>query len=154
MKRQLTVSIALSAALAGGATAVAVGPAQAAVRHTSVATAHVKTTTHAKATTTKAKASKAKATKAAQITAAIKRSPLLGDVPASDITVSKIRYASSNSNWASALVTPKDGRTDPAQVLVHRAKGSWSAKDLGTFGVGCGIVSSSVRSQLGLHGNC
>lgn len=149
MKRQLTVSIALSAALAGGATAVAVGPAQAAVRHTAVATAHVKTTTHAKATTTKAKASKA-----AQITAAIKRSPLLGDVPASDITVSKIRYASSNSNWASALVTPKDGRTDPAQVLVHRAKGSWSAKDLGTFGVGCGIVSSSVRSQLGLHGNC
>lgn len=149
MKRQLTVSIALSAALAGGATAVAVGPAQAAVRHTAVATAHVKTTTHAKATTTKAKASKA-----AQITAAIKRSPLLGDVPASDITVSKIRYASSNSNWASALVTPKDGRTDPAQVLVHRAKGAWSAKDLGTFGVGCGIVSSSVRSQLGLHGNC
>lgn len=86
----------------------------------------------------------------AQIAAAIRRSPLLGDVPASEVRVRQVVLA---GRWASALVVPRDRRTDPAQVLLHRSA-SWRAVDLGTFGVGCGHVGTVLRHRLNLRGSC
>ncbi|TWP35535.1 hypothetical protein [Leekyejoonella antrihumi] len=85
------------------------------------------------------------------ITAAVLHSRLLGDVPASDVTVSAIRL---HGSWAGAVATPRDGRTDPAQVLLHRVGSAWTVTSLGSYEVGCGAVSSTVRHQLGLHGEC
>lgn len=83
------------------------------------------------------------------IIAAIKHSPLLGDVPASDISVRTIRRAAGNTSWASAVVHPVDQRTDDARVALHRTSGHWSVVTLGTAGVGC-VVPVAVRADLAL----
>lgn len=83
------------------------------------------------------------------ITAAIKRSPLLGDVPASDVSVRTIRVAAVDGSWASAVAHPVDQRTDDARVALHRFNGRWSVVTLGTAGVGC-VVPVAVRADLGL----
>ena len=88
-----------------------------------------------------------------QITTAIRRSSLLGAVKPANITVSQVKFTS-NHAWASALATPKNGQTDPAQVLLQKSGSSWTVRDLGTAGIGCGIAPQTVRSTLGLHGPC
>ena len=83
------------------------------------------------------------------ITSAITHSSLLGDVPASDVSVRSIRVASANTAWASAVVHPNDQRTDDAAVALHRVGGRWTVVTLGTAGVGC-VVPASLRSSLHL----
>lgn len=83
------------------------------------------------------------------ITAAIKHTPLLGDVPASDVAVRSIRVAAAGSPWASAVAHPIDQRTDDAHVALHLSNGHWSVVTLGTAGVGC-VVPAAVRADLGL----
>lgn len=89
-----------------------------------------------------------------QIRQAILHSQLLGAVRPSDVAVSDVRFAGPGKTWAGALVTPKDGQTDPAQVLLRKSGTTWQVRDLGTASVGCGIAPSSVRNTLGLHGTC
>lgn len=89
-----------------------------------------------------------------QVRQAILHSKLLGVVKPSNVTVSDIRFVGTSHAWAGALATPKNGQTDPAQVLLHRTGFTWQVRDLGTAGVGCGIAPASVRSSLGLHGVC
>ncbi|MBO1768520.1 hypothetical protein [Allobranchiibius sp. GilTou38] len=88
-------------------------------------------------------------TTSAAITSAIDHSALLGDVPASDVSVRSIRVASANTSWASAVVHPIDQRTDDAFVALHRVDGRWTVVTLGTAGVGC-AVPASLRSDLHL----
>ncbi|TWE13109.1 hypothetical protein [Rudaeicoccus suwonensis] len=90
----------------------------------------------------------------AAITTAILHSPLLGVVQPADIAVSDIHFASSDTSWAAALATPRNGQTDPAQVVLHKVGATWQVRDLGTYAVGCGIAPATVRAQLGLHGAC
>ena len=87
-----------------------------------------------------------------QITSAILHSPLLGAVSPDNVAVSQIRFA--GEGWAGAVATPKNGQTDPAQVLLHKTGSTWQVRDLGTASVGCGIAPAAVRAQLGLHGPC
>lgn len=89
-----------------------------------------------------------------QITSAILHSSLLGAVQPSNVAVSQIRFDGADRAWAAALATPKNGQTDPAQVLLQKSGDTWQVRDLGTAGVGCGIAPSAVRGQLGLHGPC
>lgn len=142
MKRT-SITVTVGALLVAG-TALA-GPAQA----SGFATHHAPSV-RVPATTHTAKAS----TDKQQIATAIRHSKLLGLVKPSNVTISQIRFARSNHAWAAALVTPKNGQTDPAQVLLHKSAGRWTARDLGTAGVGCGIAPSAIRNQLGLHGPC
>lgn len=90
----------------------------------------------------------------AAITTAILHSPLLGVVKPTDIAVSDIHFASSDSSWAAALATPRNGQTDPAQIVLHKVGATWQVRDLGTYAVGCGIAPANVRAQLGLNGAC
>lgn len=85
----------------------------------------------------------------ASITAAIKGSRLLGEVPASVVSVRSIRVAATDGTWASAVVHPTDQRTDDAFVALHRVNGSWTVVTLGTAGVGC-EVPAALRSSLQL----
>ncbi|WP_212755413.1 hypothetical protein [Flexivirga aerilata] len=89
-----------------------------------------------------------------QITDAVRRSSLLGAVSADNVTVGGITFAASDPSWAAATVTPTNGQTDPAQVVLHKTGSTWQVRDLGTFGVGCGSAPAAVRTQLGLHGPC
>lgn len=88
-----------------------------------------------------------------QVTTAILHSSLLGVVKPSNVAVGQVMYAD-NGGWAAALATPKNGQTDPAQVLLQKSGTGWTVRDLGTASVGCGIAPQSVRSALGLHGPC
>jgi hypothetical protein len=126
------------------------GTALAAPAHAADLTAHHAPSVRVPSATQVAKPS----TDKQQITTVILHSKLLGAVKPSNVAVSRIRFASSNHSWAAALVTPKNGQTDPAQVLLHKSANKWAARDLGTAGVGCGITSSAIRTQLGLHGPC
>lgn len=132
------------AAAAAAASAVLAGPASAAPPANGVHAAATSTTTVHRAGAPSPHTRQA-------IASAVRHSRLLGDVPASDVTVGAIRVA---GHWAGATATPKDGRTDPAQVLLHRAGSTWTVKSLGSYEVGCGIVSTSTRHRLGLHGAC
>lgn len=85
------------------------------------------------------------------ITDAIKRSSLLGDVPASDVAVRTVRLASTDASWASATIHPIDQRTDDARVALHQVNGRWQVVTLGTAGVGC-VVPTALRT--GLHLIC
>lgn len=76
-----------------------------------------------------------------------------GAVPVKDIKVGSIKVTKSGL-WASALNTPRDHRTDPAQVLLRKVNGTWKAVDLGTDGVGCGLLKQRSRAALGLWGRC
>ncbi|WP_265444182.1 hypothetical protein [Flexivirga meconopsidis] len=141
MKRTAVVTIATSAVLAAGA-AVAVSPAEA-------------SGTLGRSSAPKVVVPKAAAPSAnQQITAAVRHSKLLGAVSADNITVSGIKFAASDKSWAAATVTPKNGQTDPAQVVLHKTGSTWQVRDLGTFGVGCGSAPAAVRASLGLHGPC
>ena len=115
-------------------------PAQAATAHGPATTTATATRTIGTATT-------------AQIVQAARHNRFTGAVPANQIAVSAIRIAPPG-RWASALASPRNGMTDPAQVLLHRTGGQWRAVDLGTDGVGCGIAPAAVRAQLHLHGHC
>lgn len=148
MKRT-SVTFTIGALLVAGTAVVA--PAQASAFGTSHAPSVQVPTVHHSAGRT---AHRATTSTNQQITAAVLRSPLLGDVKASNVGVSQIRFAASNKSWAAALVTPKNGQTDPAQVLLAKVSGSWKVRDLGTAGVGCGIAPATIRNQLGLHGPC
>lgn len=145
MKRT-TVTVTIGALLIAGTAAVAPAQASALGRHApsvAVPVAHVATTAHRAAPTDKQR-----------ITTAILHSTLLGVVKPSNVAVGKIRFAGADHDWAGALATPKNGQTDPAQVLLQKTAGGWAVRDLGTFSVGCGIAPASVRTQLGLHGPC
>lgn len=89
-----------------------------------------------------------------RIRTAILHSKMLGAVKPSNVVISQIRIAGPTGTWAGALVTPKDGQTDPAQVLLRKSGGTWQVRDLGTASVGCGMVPASVRGSLDLHGPC
>ena len=93
------------------------------------------------------------ATDTQQVVTAIRQSTLLGAVEPSNVAVSQVKFTSDDA-WASALATPKNGQTDPAQVLLKKSGSSWTVRDLGTAGIGCGIAPQTVRSTLGLHGPC
>lgn len=88
-----------------------------------------------------------------RIATAIRHSKLLGVVKPSNVAVSRVKFTG-NRAWASALATPKNGQTDPAQVLLKKSGSTWTVRDLGTASVGCGIAPQSVRSTLGLNGPC
>lgn len=83
------------------------------------------------------------------IAAAVTRSSMLGEVPASDVSVLSIRVAAANADWASAVAHPEDRRTDDAFVALHRVRGRWSVVTLGTAGVGC-VVPTALRTDLHL----
>lgn len=157
MKRTvLGLTIVAGLGLGAAGMADAATPARS---HVSPAVVRVAASPAAHASVMKAQvpAAKARATKAqtsAAITAAVRRSPLLGDVSGSNITVSAIRLAASNSSWASALVHPKNGQTDDAQVVLHDTASGWTVRDLGTAQAGCGILSAKVRTELALRGGC
>ncbi len=85
----------------------------------------------------------------AAIVAAIKKTPMLGAVPASDISVRDIRVSSANPSWASAIAHPRDQRTDDASVALQKVNGRWTVRMLGTEGVGC-AAPSKLRSSLRL----
>lgn len=87
------------------------------------------------------------------IAAAVRRSPLLGAVRPADARVANVRVAA-DGRWASARVSSARGVTDPAQVLLARSGSQWRVMDLGTGGVGCGIVGQATRTRLGLTGSC
>lgn len=89
----------------------------------------------------------------AAISHAAAHNPMTQGVGAKNLAVSGIRVTK-NGRFASAWVTPRNHMTDPAQVLLVKSGSRWVAKDLGTDGVGCGIVSSSTRTQLHLTGRC
>lgn len=93
------------------------------------------------------------ATDTQQVATAIRHSSLLGAVKPSNVSVSEVTFTGDHA-WASALATPKNGQTDPAQVLLQKSGDSWTVRDLGTAGIGCGIAPQTVRSTLGLHGPC
>lgn len=76
--------------------------------------------------------------------------PYLGVVPASDMRVGRVRISGS---YASVVMAPKDGRTDPAQALVRRDRTGWHVVTMGTEGVGCSLPSATRRSLL-LWGSC
>lgn len=80
---------------------------------------------------------------------AVEGSRLLGEVPASVVSVRSIRVAAADGTWASAVAHPTDQRTDDAFVALHRVKGSWTVVTLGTAGVGCS-VPTALRSDLHL----
>ncbi len=82
--------------------------------------------------------------------AAKHHNPYLGDVPASDMRVGRVRISGS---YASVVVTPKDGRTDPAQVLERRDARGWHVVTMGTDGIGCSLPSATRRS-LQFWGTC
>ena len=110
-------------------------------------------TAHGPATTLPSATSSVSARTTADIAHAVRHNRFTGDVPADQIAVSAIRIAPPG-RWASALASPRNGMTDPAQVLLHRTGGQWRAVDRGTDGVGCGIAPAAVRAQLHLHGHC
>lgn len=87
------------------------------------------------------------------IGAAVRRSPLLGLIRPADARVSSVRLTA-DGRWASAQVSSARGLTDPAQVLLARSGSQWRVADLGTAGVGCGVVGQGTRSRLGLVGPC
>lgn len=127
-------------------------PSQTATLSVAGAPAQTVTTTSAKSTTARPAGVDGATRKA--ITAAVHRSPLLGHVPASQAAVSAVKLTQ-DRRWASALVTPRNGQTDPAQVLLqHDAQGRWHVRDLGTMSVGCEIAPNAVRVKLGLNGGC
>ncbi|GAB3579103.1 hypothetical protein [Calidifontibacter terrae] len=82
--------------------------------------------------------------------AAKHHNPYLGQVPATDIRVGRVRISGS---YASVVVTPKDGRTDPAQVLERHDSRGWHVVTMGTDGVGCSLSAATRRSLL-LWGPC
>lgn len=82
--------------------------------------------------------------------AAKHQNPYLGTVPASDLRVGRIRISGS---YASVVVTPKDGRTDPVQVLERHDRRGWHVVTLGTEGVGCNLPKAT-RGSLLLWGTC
>ncbi|MBO1756095.1 hypothetical protein [Allobranchiibius sp. CTAmp26] len=156
MKRAVCVIPAAVAIAAAGAVSVAqAAPAAHSVKSvTSLNNAVSHRTspaivTHRGITTRSTSSTSSTSSTNAAITAAIKHSPLLGDVPASDVAVRSIRVASTNASWASAVVHPIDQRTDDASVALHRVKGRWTVVTLGTAGVGC-AVPASLRSNLHL----
>ncbi len=87
------------------------------------------------------------------VATAIRHSSLLGAVKPSNVAVSQVKFTGDHT-WASALATPKNGQTDPAQVLLKKSGSTWTVRDLGTAGIGCGIAPQTVRDTLGLHGPC
>jgi len=146
MKRT-TVTVTIGALLVAATATLAPAQASALGRHApsvTIPAAHAVTTSHRAAARTDKQ----------RITAAILHSKLLGAVKPSNVAVSQIRFAGADHTWAGALATPKNGQTDPAQVLLHKSGSTWTVRDLGTFSVGCGIAPTAVRSQLGLHGPC
>lgn len=144
--RRSTVTVTIGAALIACTASLAPAHAAALTRHApSVkvpAATHVATASHRAATTDQ------------QITSAILHSKFLGAVKPSNVAVSNIRFAGAGHVWAAALATPKNGQTDPAQVLLAKTGKTWTVRDLGTAGVGCGIAPAAVRNTLGLHGPC
>lgn len=145
MKRAMCVVPAAVAIVAAGAVSVAhASPAAHPTAHPVVHAVSHRTSpsvvSHRGSTTTSTSTA---------ITAAIKHSAMLGDVPASDVAVRSIRVASANTSWASAVVHPIDQRTDDASVALHRVKGRWIVVTLGTAGVGC-EVPAALRSNLHL----
>lgn len=153
MKRS-TVIITIGALLAACTASLAPAHASALDRHAPPvavpAAGHVASASHQAARADHGAAP----TQEQRITTAILHSKLLGAVAPSDIAVSQIRFAGADHTWAGALATPKNGQTDPAQVLLRKTGNTWTVRDLGTFGVGCGIAPTLVRTQLGLHGPC
>ena len=95
-----------------------------------------------------------KSTTKAEITRAVERSPMLGEVPPTGVVVSQIKVSSINHSWASALVAPKSSDVDPAQVVLHHTSKGWTVSDLGTDQVGCSLLKAKVRTELGLWGHC
>lgn len=148
MKRTIYLAPIGAVLVAAGVTSVA-GAASAPSHHRVVASAHraVAPAHHAATPHVAAPAQHTSAADDRGITAAIKRSPLLGDVPASDISVQMIRVATGNRSWASAVVHPIDQRTDDARVALHWSNSGWSVVTLGTAGVGC-VVPAAVRADL------
>ncbi|GGB20084.1 hypothetical protein GCM10011492_07450 [Flexivirga endophytica] len=149
MKRT-TVTFTIGALLVAGTAAVAPTQAHAlelghhapsvavpAVHHAATASTHRTTTTDTQ-----------------QVTNAILHSKLLGAVKPANVSVSQVKFAGAGHTWASALATPKNGQTDPAQVLLKKSGTSWTVRDLGTASIGCGIAPQAVRNTLGLHGPC
>lgn len=143
MKRTIYLVPIAAALAAAGVTSVA-SAASAPSHHRVVASAHRAV---APAPHVAAPAESRSAADDRGITAAIKQSPLLGDVPASDIAVQTIRVAAGNRSWASAVAHPIDQRTDDVRVALHRSDGRWSVVTLGTAGVGC-VVPAAVRADL------
>ncbi|AKU16419.1 hypothetical protein [Luteipulveratus mongoliensis] len=145
MKRLVT-TIALTAAVGAGMLSMA-DTGSAATSAPKAATSYVVMAKTPASTTPNA------ATKAA-IVRAIERSPLLGEVPPTGIVVSQIKVSTVNPTWASALIQPKNSDVDPAQVLLHKTSKGWTARDLGTDQIGCGLVAKKVRADLALWDNC
>lgn len=108
---------------------------------------------HAASPSTHRSTHRAAATDTQQVVTAIRKSTLLGAVKPSNVAVSQVKFTGDHA-WASALATPKNGQTDPAQVLLQKSGSTWTVRDLGTAGIGCGIAPQSVRSTLGLHAPC
>lgn len=149
MKRT-TVMVTTGALLIAGAAVVAPTQASALELGHHAPSVAVPAVHHATTTSTHRTAATAKQ----QIARAIFASNMLGAVKPSNVSVSQVKFAGPHHEWADALATPKNGQTDPAQVLLQRSGAGWQVRDLGTAFVGCGIAPRAVRSTLGLHGPC
>lgn len=146
MRAMWAVPAAAVIAAAGAAAVVQANPAPqhhgaaSSTQSASAVTAHRGTVTDP---------AKAMYTRNSAITAAVKGSRLLGEVPASVVSVRSIRVAAADGTWASAVAHPTDQRTDDAFVALHRVRGNWTVVMLGTAGVGCS-VPTALRSDLHL----
>jgi len=103
-------------------------------------------TSHGASTTT---TSTAPGTTAA-ITAAVQRSPATAGVPGTGYAVTDVRTAATDATWAGAALQPTGDDLDPATVVLHRVRGTWTVVDLGTAQVGCGTAPATVVTDLGL----
>ncbi|HWC21135.1 MAG TPA: hypothetical protein VG502_02435 [Flexivirga sp.] len=148
MKRT-TVTFTIGALLVGGAAVVAPTQASALELGHHAPSVQVPAVHHAAAASTH----RTTATDSQLVVTAIRHSNLLGAVTPSNLDISQVKFTADHA-WASALATPKNGQTDPAQVLLKKSGATWTVRDLGTASIGCGIAPQSVRNTLGLHGPC
>lgn len=149
MKRT-TVTCTVGALLIAGTAAVAPTQASALELGHHAPSVAVPAVHHATTTSTH----RTKVDEKQQIADAIRSSNMLGDVKPTNVTISQVKFAGAGHAWAAALATPKNGQTDPAQVLLQKSGSTWKVRDLGTAFVGCGIAPRAVRTTLGLHGPC
>ncbi|MFC6706324.1 hypothetical protein [Flexivirga alba] len=148
MKRT-TVTFTIGALLVAGAAVVAPTQASALERGHHAPSVQIPAVHQAGSTTTH----RTTPTDTQLVATAIRHSNLLGAVKPSNVTVSQVKFTGDQA-WASALATPKNGQTDPAQVLLQKSGSTWTVRDLGTASIGCGIAPQTVRDTLGLHGPC
>lgn len=152
MKRT-TVTFTIGALLVGGAAAVAPTQASALELGHHAPSVQVPAVHHAAAASTHRTMVSGTPTDTQLVATAIRHSSLLGAVKPSNLDISQVKFTADHA-WASALATPKNGQTDPAQVLLKKSGATWTVRDLGTASIGCGIAPQSVRNTLGLHGPC